>query len=220
MTQEIDAGVHLFTSEYWRQIAHCSTNHRGFNEKLKITLKLQTRQTASMGPAGRVQTGWVVCKMGRKLAKRLHSETGDGDQSVSSSGPHSSRKTQKNGRGSRGVPWPDLWAMTEGKRFPKEREISSLERTILRGISSHVSSNCSWVATKRTVFLRNFHSENNHSLEQHCMVMVEPPPLDVFQMWQGRFLHNPLLAALLTKDWVGWTLDISSNVGYSVQMKS
>lgn len=101
-----------------------------------------------------------------------------------------------------------------------QKEISSLERTILRGISCHVSSNCSWVATKRTVFLRNFHSENNHSLEQHCMVMVEPPPLDVFQMWQGRFLHNPLLAALLTKGWVEWTLDISSNVGYSVQMKS
>lgn len=93
MTQEIDAGVHLFTSEYWRQIAHCSTNHRGFNEKLKIALKLQTRQTACMGQAGRIQTGWVVCKMGRKLAKRQHSESGD--QSVSSSGPHSSRKTEK-----------------------------------------------------------------------------------------------------------------------------
>lgn len=102
MTQEIDAGVHLFTSEYWRQIPHCSTNDRGFNEKVKIILKLQIRQTASMGQAGKIQTGWVVCKMGKKSAKRLHSESGD--QSVSSSGPHSSRKTQKDWRGSKAVP--------------------------------------------------------------------------------------------------------------------
>lgn len=146
MTQEIDAGVHLFTSEYWRQTPHWSTNDRGFNEKVKIILKLQVRQTAPMGQAGKVQIGWVVCKMGRKPAKRLHSESGD--QSVSSSGPHSSRKSQKDWRGSKRVPWP----LRNGRRrsLPWRREAWG-------GISSHYSGNYSWVTTKRTdcLYMRN-----------------------------------------------------------------
>lgn len=114
MTQEVDAGVHLFTSEYWRQTPHWSTNDRGFNEKVKIILKLQIRQTAPMGQAGKVQIRWVVCKMGRKPAKRLHSESGD--QSVSSS-QESHRKT-----GEAPKECHDLWGMAEGDLSPGEEK--------------------------------------------------------------------------------------------------
>lgn len=105
MTQEIDAGVYVFTSEFWRQIPHCSTNDRGFNEKVKVILKLEIRQSASMGKAGKTQTGWVVCKVSRKLGKRLHSESGD--QSVQLWFPQLKKDTKNQERVQRSAMiWP------------------------------------------------------------------------------------------------------------------
>lgn len=112
-------------------------------KRWKIILKLQIRQTASMGQAGRIQTGWVVCKMGRNWLKGC---TQSSDQSVSSSGPHSPRKTQK--KQERLQRSPMTWPLRNDKRrsLPWRRET-------LGGISSHYSSNYSWAPTKRTVFL-------------------------------------------------------------------
>lgn len=109
-------------------------------KRWKIILKLQFRQTAPVGQAGKIQTGWVVCKMGRKLAKRLHPEWWS--ECVQLWSPQFKKETKKGEKLQRSaMTWP----------LRSDRRRSLLCRTEASGgISSHYSSNYSWVTTNRT----------------------------------------------------------------------